>query len=394
MKLSPMILLRRTARRPLAALARYLVQFTAVIALLLAAQLLPNHVSPLYAQETQTAGAINWNGWAFTYEVGGAYDGLALLDVSYGGASILHKLSMPVMRVFYDFGACGPYADRIGPDNIAPVSWADDALVVRREFTLDGRSWLELGVRAIIGNYDIYQSYYLSADGILDSHIFSRGLQCNVTHTHYPTWRLDFDLDGANNQIARQTDAGWQVYSNEFDVAAAAALNHNWEIRNPATGATVKLLPGFTNFVLPDPTLAGGLNQNFNTIFGRLYRASEDIGWFYGALSEVPYNNGEAIDNQDIVVWYKGHMAHTAEEGADLWHSTGVRVVVVGGSAPPATPTTVAPTATLTPVPPTATSPPPPPPQPPTATPAPPTVTAVPPTATPAPPTATSVPQR
>ncbi len=359
-----------------------------VIALLVL--LLPSTQMPLHAQSNQTSGTVNWNGWQLTYEVSGSYDGLSLLDVSYGNLAVLHKLSMPVMRVFYDFGACGPFADRLGGEYLAPVSWADNALVVQREFTLNGHTWLELGIRAIIGNYDIYQSYYLSADGMLDSHIFSKGLQCNVDHTHYPYWRFDFDLDGANNQIRRETAVGWQVYTNEFDVAANAALNHNWQIVNPSSGATVTLQPGFTNFMLPDATEAGGLNYAFNTLFGRAYHASEDIGWFYGALSEVPYNNGESIDNQDLVLWYKGYLGHSAQEGPDLWHSTGVRLTVSGGSSM-ATPTTRP--ATVTPMPPTATAlPPTATARPATATPLPATATGVSPTATARPPTATATP--
>lgn len=358
---------------------------------------------PLHAQSDQLSGAVDWNGWTFTYDVSGSYDGLSLLDVQYNDMSVLHKLSFPVMRVFYDFGVCGPYADRIGEGYLSPVSWADNALVVRREFTLDGRNWLELGVRAIIGNYDIYQSYYLSADGVLDSHIFSRGLQCNTDHTHYPYWRFDFDVDGANNQIQRETATGIIPYTTEFDIAANAALNHNWHVVNPQSGARVTLQPGFTSFALPDPTQPGGLNYGFNLVFGRRYNAAEDIGWFYGALSEVPYNNGESIDNTDLVLWYKAHMAHLASEGPDLWHSTGVRLFVTAPTED-ATPTsTLNPTATATDVPPTTTAiPPTPTPVPPTATPVatgtpiPPTptatATALPPTLTPVPPTATAIP--
>ncbi|MEZ4679481.1 MAG: hypothetical protein R2932_35215 [Caldilineaceae bacterium] len=183
-------------------MARY-VSSTFLFFLVLLSPLLPQASQPIMAQSTATAGVVDWNGWAFSYEVSGSYDGLSLLDVYYNNVSVLHKLSMPVMRVFYDFGICGPYADRLGPEYLAPIAWADNALVVQREFTLDGRTWLELGIRAIIGNYDIYQSYYLSTDGILDSHIFSRGLQCNADHTHYPYWRFDFEVDGTNNQIRR-----------------------------------------------------------------------------------------------------------------------------------------------------------------------------------------------
>jgi len=359
--------------------------------------LLPLSSMPLYAQGDQRSGVIDWHGWRFNYEVSGSYDGLSLRDVTYHDLKVLHKVSLPVMRVFYDFGVCGPYADRLGGDALVPVAWANDAIIVQREFTLDGRQWLELGIRVIIGNYDIYQSYYLSADGILDNHIFSKGLQCNTDHTHYPYWRFDFELDGVNNQIRRETAAGWQVYTNEFDVAGSAALNHNWEVLNPSSGARVTLQPGFTNFTLPEPTQAGIVNNNFTTLFGRAYRASEDIGWFYGALSEVPYNNGESIDNQDLVLWYKSYLGHTALEGPDLWHSTGVRLTVFGRpqtstatplpatvtSIPP-TETSVSPTATSLPATETPVSP--------TATTVSPTATSIPPTGTSVPPTATSIP--
>lgn len=333
----------------------------------------------LYAQSAGTSGSLLWNGWSLDYGVSGNYDGLSLTNVQYNGHPLLQKASFPVMRVFYDADACGPYADRLGPDSLSPVAWADNATLVRREFSLNGRLWVELGIRAIIGNYDIYQSFYLSQDGILDGHIFSRGLQCNVDHIHYPYWRFDFDVDGTENQIWRQTASGWQVYANEFNAPATAAVNHNWQVRNAQSGFTVTVLPGFTDFAITgDHSASADYSQH--TVFGRLYRATEDTTWYYGALSEVPFNNGEAINGQDLVLWYKGYLYHSGAEGPDLWHSTGVRVVVSSNPTPPtATPTAAPPTAT--PAPPTPT------PLPPTATPAPFTPTAAP--ATAVPPTAT-----
>jgi hypothetical protein len=65
-------------------------------------------------------------------------EGLALEDVSYQGVSILGKASFPVMRVFYENDACGPYADRLAVP-LTPVSWANDALLVQRTFTQNGQ---------------------------------------------------------------------------------------------------------------------------------------------------------------------------------------------------------------------------------------------------------------
>jgi hypothetical protein len=323
-------------------------QFRFLIICLLVGLLLPSSAAPVQAQSSGTAGAVNWNGWSFSYEVSGNYDGLSLRNVAYNGTSLLYKVTFPVMRVFYTDNLCGPYADRIGPDALAPISWANDALLVQREFTLNGRQWLELGIRALIGNYDIYQSYYLSQDGMLDAHIFSRGLQCNADHEHYPYWRFDFEVGGVNNQLWRETASGWQLLSTEFDAAATTAVNHRWQVRNPQSGATIAVLPGFTTFTVPGDNVPVSDYSN-HQLFGRLYRASEDTTWFYGALAEVPFNNSENIDSQDLVLFYKAYLAHSAAEGPDLWHSTGVRLAFLGtagGGNPTPTPTPVPPTPT------------------------------------------------
>src|SRR5207245_2085875 len=69
-------------------------------------------------------------------------------------------------------------------------------------------------------------------------------------------------------------------------------------------------------------------------VFGRLFKDSEDTGWTYGPYTQVPYNNGEPIGNDDIVFWYEGYLPHRADEGSSLWHSTGIRLVVNGNSSP------------------------------------------------------------
>lgn len=343
-----------------------------------------------FAQTTGTAGHVDWNGWSLDYQVSGLYDGLSLTNVYYQNNKILRKASFPVMRVFYDNNVCGPYADRLG-GILTTVSWANNALVVKRQFNLDGRTWLELGIQDTIGNYVIYQVWYISSDGIIDVHIFSKGLQCNVNHIHYPYWRMDFDLAGeTGDQLRRLTNNGWQADALEFNANATEALDHGWQVRDVATGLQVDVLPGFTGFSIPGNNDAV-TGYNNHMVFGRRYYATEDKGWTYGAQSEVPFRNSENIDSQDVVLWYKGYLYHAAADGSQLWHSGGVRFVVSNGSsAPTATPTPLPPT--NTPVPPTATNTP----LPPTNTPVPPTATntPVPPTATntPLPPTATNTP--
>jgi CARDB len=271
---------------------------------------------------------VTWNGWSFDYSVSGNFDGLSLTKVTYQGTSLINKISMPVMRVFYDNNICGPYADRLG-GVLSPITWTSNSTIGQRQFTLDGRQWYEIGIRDQIGNYDIYQVYYLSDDGILDAHIFSKGLQCVVNHIHYPNWRIDFDVDGSPNDIMEHlVGTNYQTDNTEFNRLAGDATNHAWRVRDNVTNLYVDILPGFSGFAIPDgSTNVPVVDYSQNTVFGRLYRSTEDVGWTIGPNSQVPDGNGENIAGADLVTWYEGYLPHAAADGTNVWHSTGIRLV-------------------------------------------------------------------
>ncbi len=283
------------------------------------------------------ADSVAWQGWTFDHEVSGDYTGLSLLNVHFQGKKLIHELSFPVMRVFYEDNDCGPYADRLG-GSLSVIPWAGNLKLAQREFTLNGEQWYEIGIRDQIGSYDIYQAYYLSAGGTIDAHIYSKGLQCVTDHVHYPNWRIDFDIDGAGaDQVLGDRGAGFELLAQEFDGRATAAVNHAWRVRDATTGAYVDVLPGFPDFSIPDGNTTVPVTAYDNhSVFGRVYRATEDTGWTYGPNTQVPYNNLEAITAADTVLWYEAFLPHEASEGEDLWHSTGLRLVAhVGASSPP-----------------------------------------------------------
>jgi subtilisin-like proprotein convertase family protein len=285
-----------------------------------------------------TAGTVTWGPWSFEHTVSTAYDGLSLKKVKFQGHSLINKLSFPVMRVFYEDNVCGPYADRLG-GSLSVIPWADNAKLAQREFTLNGQQWYEIGIRDQIGSYDIYQVYYLGADGTIDAHIYSKGLQCVKNHIHYPNWRVDFDLDGAaSDQILRDAGNGFEVMFQEFDANATTAVNHAWRVRDAATGLYVDVLPGFPDFSIPSATTVPVADYSNHTVFGRLYHSTEDKGWTYGPNTQVPFNDGENISSADTVFWYEGFLPHSALDGNELWHSTGVRLVANLGDGPPPPP--------------------------------------------------------
>lgn len=293
---------------------------------LLAGMLLSNTL----LQAAPLNGNVNWQGWQFNYSVGEKYDALALKNVRFQGTAILGRISLPVMNVFYERDVCGPYADRISQHNNLPVDWEDidsDGNVVLREFQFQGKTWLEIGIRAMIGSYDIYQNYYLNAEGILDAHIFARGLQCNNFHEHYPIWRLDFDLAGPeNDRILYRTDAGMQPMRNEFTVAASSAVAHDWVVEDTLTGDTVSIAFDNNRYNMVGEVSPEEAYTN-NIVAGRRLRSGE-ARWQGAASHTMPHENGENIDGRDIYLMYRGYMPHSAAEGQTLWHSTGVRLTI------------------------------------------------------------------
>lgn len=293
-------------------------------------------LSSLNTVAAQTAigeqnGRVEWSGWSLDYDTFEYSDGLILKNVYYNGKKILARASFPVMSVYYD-GSCGPYADRLNGVQ-QPVSWANNELLVAREFTQGGERWFELGIREFIGSYDIYQVWYISESGSLDGHAFSRGLQCNYDHVHYPMWRFDFDIDGASNdRILRYTSADTVEYMNsEFQAAANTAFQHGWFVEDSVTGSRVRIDfdSGSWNVggtVVPESSYSD------NLVGGAVYNDSE-IGWTGGASRDFPYIDGASINSNDLTMWYRGFLPHTPSEGSALWHSTGVRISIVNNES-------------------------------------------------------------
>jgi subtilisin-like proprotein convertase family protein len=292
------------------------------------------------------AGHVNWGGpnndyWSFDHEVSGNNDGLSLSKVSFKGHLLYHRMSLPVVRVFYDSrpdgSTCGPYADLLG-GTLSPISWMGNAPLGQREFTTaNGVHWYEIGIRDQIGSYDLYQVFYLSENGTIDAHIYSKGLQCVLNHIHYPNWRIDVDIDGAGNDVI---EAAGSKKTTEFNLKVSDVANHAWRVKDTVTGTYVDVLPGFPDFFIPqdgNTTIPFESYAN-NTVFGRLYKKADSLGWTFGPNVQVPFNEGENIDNKDVVLWYEGFLPHIAPINAQepsVWHSTGVRLTSSLGTTEP-----------------------------------------------------------
>ena len=270
------------------------------------------------------SGHTDWGPWRFDWVAGAQNASLTLRNVYYEDELLLYKGSMSVIRVQYANNACGPFADLLSEYTLLSISNCNNAVVCQRSFSSAGRRWLELGILVQLGQYCMYRVWYLSEDGYLQPHFFSKELQCQVDHDHHPYWRLDLDIAGAgsdqlfvydNSRPNQGWGPGWLDYNSEFNDRKNPATGRVWFVRDNQNAHGAWILPG----------RADGTPNTFSDkdAAGRRYNWSEDEPWPFGAWGHLGYGDGGSLAETDVIFWYVPHMFHAAAEGSSLWHSVG-----------------------------------------------------------------------
>ena len=286
----------------------------------------PSATTAVRLLDDPAADAVTWGGWSFRFRLNAVDEGLYLRAVSYNGHLIADKISFPVMIVRYRNDACGPYADRIG-EPLDDIPWAEQRQLAYREWTIDGETWRELGVRKMIGDYDLYQSYLFSPSGVMEARLAGSGLQCPADHVHWPTWYLNLDPDGGWNDVVVHGATGQRV-----TVESDAVEDGTWQVTDTDTGTSVALSPALISLPSPGDGLASDMVDR--SLGFRRYSFFEDVGWTLGAGTGFPNLDAAPLTGGDVAVWYRARMAHAATDGAGHWHTSGVRLTVrLGGVA-------------------------------------------------------------
>jgi hypothetical protein len=307
-------------------------------------------------------GHIGWEGWELDYLVSST-EGLSLLNGHYQGRKLWKKLSLPVIRVkyvkdgtgipYYPFpDGCGPYADHIQwitaeqlyaklsdisgfPHHLVRIKRCDDQYVGISSFEIPGSNggpatrWLEIGVYARIGEYHIYQAYYLT-ERLVCPRVFSRGLACNLEHVHHAYWRFDLDVDGDAPQrvLVVRGDGTAGYVSLEGAYRMNGDLQTRWAVENLNTHSRV--------WIFPDDNKPGeevGSTDAFSVQDAniRKYRPSEDVAWPFHT-NEMEWEAQENPDGGDVVFWFVSHLKHIPEKNADPWHCVGPTLLLEPGS--------------------------------------------------------------
>lgn len=278
------------------------------------------------------SGSINQNGWTFNWEVDST-SGVRVREVRRNGVMYLFNGSMPAIRVQYDGNTCGPYVDRIKWDNIVPDGSGNKVRVTQ------DATWLRVWVKSQIASYALEQGWWFhKSQGTIVPSLASSGLQCVVNHRHHPYWRMDMDVSTSfGNRVQTVKNGVFTTRTTEFNDTKANIGNEMiiFPIANLSIHANI--IPGA--FGANDGTPDAFANWDWGP---RAYPANQndpyapgspgfgDPGDLEATGNPASSNNGENIDNADVVLWYTAHLPHAASAGPNQWGNVGPWVILHG----------------------------------------------------------------
>src|SRR5215217_1738884 len=272
--------------------------------------------------------------------------GVELRYVDYRGKRVLYRAHVPILNVKYDPGGCGPYRDWQYQEGMIQATGTDVAPGFRlcptpAKTILDTGSdvgnFLGVGIyvqgQEVVlvsemeaGWYRYVSEWRLSTNGTIRPRFGFAAVEsscvCNVHH-HHVYWRLDFDIQTAGgNRVIEFNDppiigsSRWHTKNYEIKRSRDPAHRRKWQVKHGATGEGYEVIPGPNDGVAtasPDWPFPRG------DVWILRYRGSEiddgviAIGPPYEANLDS-FQNGESINNKDVVIWYAGHFTHDVAE--------------------------------------------------------------------------------
>ena len=270
--------------------------------------------------------------------------GLEVSAVRYKGRLVLSTGHMPVLNVKYDPGGCGgpdlsfrDWGNELAPfeaDHVIRPGYAEPTVPPRTVCdnpgsdigSFAGVAAEKLADRLILstqiqaGWYRYVVSWTFFLDGTFQPGIRFTAIANVCTplpHYHDVYWRLDFDLDGTENDAIEELNNGvWTTFKTETQRLHSPSTGREWRVRDKITGTAYELLPPGD----ADTADAWGVADLWALRFGST--EVDDGGATGGANGDQVhldrYVTGEAIDGQDVVLWYRTGFRHVGPADCEL----------------------------------------------------------------------------
>ncbi|WP_162795668.1 hypothetical protein, partial [Nonomuraea lactucae] len=261
----------------------------------------------------------------------GVGGGVELRNVRYRGRIVLRQAHLPVLNVEYEQGTT--FRDdvsaetRFSATGTDPVGWGwrlcDSAprTILERPssdagnfqgvaFHHDGEQ-LRIVSELQAGWYRYASDWRLGDNGVIRPRFgfaATRNPMTCMVHRHHAYWRLDFDVEGAANDVVEQVDQGPiapEPVPIVRETSRRRAPGRYWQVRDKSSGRGWQIHPGQHDGTAD----AYGVSDLW---FLRHHPAELDDG-NPGPRDRAAINrflNGESINGANVVVWYAGHYYH------------------------------------------------------------------------------------
>jgi Copper amine oxidase, enzyme domain len=308
-------------------------------------------VGPVLAQDCPAPYKITWPDsnpvWSMCWtppnsSSGVDGSGLELNDVRFKGKRVLYKANIPVLNVLYEPGGCGgstlsyrDWANQLWPfdaNNVISPGYAEPTTPPKTVcdhpgsdagsfsgVTVEKRAdALTLTTQMTAGWYRYIQQWIFFPDGSFSPRFDFTAIEnpcIHKIHTHHVYWRLDFDIDGAANNVVEKATgpnpgptSPWVPLTTETSDKRPSPIRFTrpWRVRNKDSGR---------GYIIRDNIADGSADSwaDADHWVLRYHSNEQDDGGATGgptgdAIHIHPYLNGENVDGQDVVIWY--HAGH------------------------------------------------------------------------------------
>jgi hypothetical protein len=266
----------------------------------------------------------------------GKGSGVELRQVHYRGRLLLYQAHVPILNVLYDDGVT--YRDWQNQETPFLAQGSDPVGPGWRLCTQPPATILEAGTDA--GNFqgvalwyeddelrlvsEVQAGWYryisdwrLRDDGVLAPRFGFAGTRNPRTcmpHQHHVYWRLDFDIEGAGNDVVQQRGLifpgqhPWTAIVQE--TSRKRGFLRSWRVLDKKSERGYRIIPGAADGTAD---AYGVADLWFLRYYGN--ELEDGVTVVGGSPSQTQthldqFVNGESIDGTDVVVWYAGHFRH------------------------------------------------------------------------------------
>ena len=259
-----------------------------------------SHNRPAAQRDAYSDGCVEQYDWNVCWEMTG-HDGVNFRDASYNGTAIFASIKIPQVEAWYPSWP-GGYRDEIGfaasvpPFGDTLITDLGDGFEVRQLFT-EFTHWPNC-----ICCYRYEQVMRFYGDGSFEPRFVSHGPGCDDLSIYRPFWRIDLNLDGADN------DQVWQWDVTEWVEMMAEFETHPFIRPVSPDGFKLATFDGDVHYrwrmERNDP-----LSLDEARFFGVLQKEDEGQGAIPpgpGDTYEPPrqWLDGDPLSGEDIILWF------------------------------------------------------------------------------------------